>query len=100
MQTITVEEVKEKLQNNEEICLLDVRQPEERDEFHIGGRHLPLSKIMNFETDTIEDWKDKEVVLYCRSGKRSMQAGVFLEQQGFAHVKNLSGGIVDWQKES
>jgi len=41
------------------------------------------------QTEPIDDWKKDEVVLYCRSGNRSGQATMILEQLGFEHVKNL-----------
>ncbi len=49
------------------------------------------------QTDDIEDWKDQEVICYCRSGNRSGQACLILETAGFSNVKNLSGGMNAWQ---
>lgn len=98
MQQITTEEVKNRLNNREEINLLDVRETEEREEASIGGRHLPLGDIRNMEISSVEDWKEEEVIVYCRSGNRSAYACMFLEQQGFTNVKNLSGGILEWNK--
>ena len=98
MQQITTEEVKNRLKNGEDIHLLDVRETEEREEANIGGRHLPLGDIRNMEISSVEDWKEEEVIVYCRSGNRSAYACMFLEQQGFTNVKNLSGGILEWNK--
>lgn len=98
MQQITTQELKDRLNYGEELRLLDVREADERSEANIGGRHLPLGNIRNMEISSIEDWKEEEVIVYCRSGNRSAYACMFLEQQGFKHVKNLSGGMLEWNK--
>jgi rhodanese-related sulfurtransferase len=98
MENISVTEVKERISNNEHLNLLDVREPEERAEFNIGGNFIPLGQVMAFQTDEIEGLKGEEVICYCRSGKRSMQAAMMLETMGFTNVKNLAGGMIEWQK--
>lgn len=97
MKTTTVEEVKTRLDAGEQLYLLDVREPHEHAEFNIGGTLLPLGKIQTMQVDDIEDLKDKEVLVYCRSGNRSGQACLILEQLGFANVLNVVGGMLDWQ---
>lgn len=97
MNTITVEELKKRIGNGETVNLLDVREDNERAEFNIGGRHVPLGKIQLFETDSIEDWKDKEIIVYCRSGNRSGIAAVLLQQAGFKNPVNLTGGMLEWK---
>ncbi|MBS1731831.1 MAG: rhodanese-like domain-containing protein, partial [Bacteroidetes bacterium] len=79
MQVISVSELKARLDANEEINLVDVREPHEHAEFNIGGTLVPLGKITSMMIDDIEDLKDKEVICYCRSGNRSMQASLMLE---------------------
>jgi rhodanese-related sulfurtransferase len=98
MENISVAEVKERIGNNEHINLLDVREPDERAEFNIGGTFIPLGQVMAFQTDEIENLKGEEIICYCRSGKRSMQAAMMLETMGFTNVKNLAGGMLEWQK--
>lgn len=97
MQVISVSELKARLDANEEITLVDVREPHEHAEFNIGGTLVPLGKITSMMIDDIEDLKDKEVICYCRSGNRSMQASLMLETFGFSNVKNLTGGMLEWQ---
>jgi rhodanese-related sulfurtransferase len=97
MQTITVEQLKARMKSGETLQLLDVREPSEHNEFNIGGKLLPLGQIINMHVDDIEDWKDKEVICYCRSGNRSGQACQYLDTLGFKNTKNLSGGMIAWK---
>ena len=98
MQTISVAELKDRMNAGENIHLVDVREPIENAEFNIGGILLPLGDIQNMQTDVIDEWKDDEIVLYCRSGNRSGIATQILEQMGFKNVKNLTGGMLAWLK--
>lgn len=98
MQDITVDELKSRLDAGENIHILDVREPEEFAEFNIGAKLIPLGQVMAMQVDELEDWKEDEVVIHCRSGKRSLQAGLFLETMGFRNVKNLAGGMLAWQE--
>jgi rhodanese-related sulfurtransferase len=82
-------DLKLKLKNNETVNLIDVRQPDEHLEFNIGGILLPLGQIQTMQIDEIESLKDEEVICYCRSGQRSMQAALMLETLGFKNVFNL-----------
>jgi rhodanese-related sulfurtransferase len=97
MTTITAEELKQRLDAGEALQLVDVREPEERAAFNIGGIFLPLGQIQTMQTDEIDDLKNQEVIFYCRSGNRSGQACLMLEAMGFTNVKNLVGGMNDWQ---
>ena len=99
MINITPEEVKQRLDSGESLNLVDVRQPDENAEFNIGGILLPLGKIQSMETEDIDDLKEQEVICYCRSGNRSGNAALFLEQMGFSNVKNLSGGMLAWREK-
>jgi len=97
MQTISSTELKTRLDNNESLHLIDVREPVENSEFNIGGKLLPLGNILSMQIDDIDDLKDEELICYCRSGNRSMQACLMLETFGFKNVKNLTGGMLEWQ---
>lgn len=96
MQTITVAELKSRLDAGENLNILDVREPSEFAEVNMNGKLIPLGQIMNGETDGIESWKDQEIIVHCRSGMRSMQACAMLSQLGFTNTKNLTGGIMAW----
>lgn len=99
MQNITAEEVKERLDKGEKLNLVDVREPHEHAEFNIGGVLLPLGKIQNMQTEELDNLKDQEVIVYCRSGNRSGQAAMILDMMGFQNTKNLTGGMLKWQEK-
>jgi len=97
MNNITPDEVKRRLDAGEKLNLIDVREPYENADFNIGGVLLPLGQIQSMQIDEIEELKDKEVILYCRSGNRSGQAAMFLDAMGFKDTKNLVGGMLAWE---
>ena len=97
MQTISVEALKEKLDSGEKINLVDVREPHEHADFNIGGILLPLGQVQVLNIDSIEQFKNEELYIYCRSGNRSGQACMMLETAGFTNVINVSGGMLAWQ---
>lgn len=99
MDIITPEEVKQRLEAGEKLNLVDVREPGEHADFNIGGILHPLGRIREMDADGLEDLKDKEVIVYCRSGNRSGQAAMMLETMGFTNVKNLIGGMLSWEEK-
>jgi rhodanese-related sulfurtransferase len=99
MQNITPEEVKERLDRGEQLNLVDVREPHERAEFNIGGAHVPLGQVQMMQVDELDNLKNEEVIVYCRSGNRSGQAALILETLGFTNTKNLAGGMLAWQSK-
>ena len=99
MDNISVEELKKRLDAGEKLNIVDVREPHEKADFDIGGVLIPLGQIQSMQIDEIEDLKDKEVILYCRSGNRSGQACMFLDAMGFKNTRNLVGGMLAWQEK-
>jgi rhodanese-related sulfurtransferase len=96
MKNMTVEELKHKLDSGEKINLIDCREPHEYEEANLGGRLIPLGKFQSMDLDELEDLKDEEVIVHCRSGRRSMMACSILDQMGFSNTYNLEGGILAW----
>ncbi len=93
---ITVEELKEKIDNNEDFQLIDVRETFEYETSNLNGENIPLGGIL-LESDKVAT--DKPVIVQCRSGKRSAAAIMQLEQQlGLTNLYNLKGGILAWQE--
>lgn len=99
MQNITAEELKSRLDAGEKLNIIDVREPHENAEFNIGGTLIPLGKVQTMQIEEIEDLKDEELIVYCRSGNRSGQACMFLNTLGFKNTKNLVGGMLGWQEK-
>ena len=99
MENITVEQLKARVDAGEKLHVLDVREPSEYQEYNLGAKLLPLSKIQGMQTDEIEDWKDEEVIVHCRSGQRSVTAAMFMEMQGFKKVTNVLGGAKAWREK-
>ncbi len=97
MTTIAIPALKLKLANNPATILLDVREPDERAAFNIGGIFIPLGQIMAMQVHELEEHKNEEIYCYCRSGKRSMQAAMMLQTMGFAKVINVEGGMLAWE---
>ena len=99
MQSITSAVLRSRINANESINLLDVREPDEHAAYNIGGILLPLGQILSMQTEDIDALKNEEIICYCRSGSRSMQACLMLETAGFTNVKNLAGGMLEWEEK-
>jgi len=96
-------ELKQKLDAGEDLHLIDVRELQEYEEARIdntvlvpqaavGSSSGPYAQAMN---DILLD-KEKEVIVICRSGMRSLMAGQALTQMGFSNVKSLKSGVIGW----
>lgn len=94
---ITVEELKERLDKGEDLNFLDVREEYEYDEQNLGATLIPLGELPD-RIEELEDWKNNEVIVHCRSGARSGKAKSFMESRGFTNVRNVLGGIVAYDK--
>ena len=98
MEDITVQELKQRLDAGENLHIVDVREEWEYDEYNIGAELIPLPHLPQ-RINELQDIKNEEVILHCRSGARSGQAKDFLSRRGFTNVRNLLGGMVEWQKQ-
>ena len=98
MQTITVTELKSRLDQGEKPLIIDVREPYEYEDFNINGRLISLGNIQAALPD-LEEFMDEEIIIHCHSGARSAAATDFLTKQGFTNVKNLTGGMVAWKAQ-
>ncbi len=94
---ITTEELKQKLDNKEDFVFIDVREQHEFDEFNLGAKLIPLATLPNALND-LDQYKEKEIIIHCRSGARSGNAKNYLVQQGYKNVKNLLGVVLRWQE--
>jgi rhodanese-related sulfurtransferase len=97
MKEISVTEFKKIRDEGEDHQLIDVREPKELEIAEIGGELIPMWAIPD-NIDKIS--RDKLVVIYCRSGRRSGEIAEYLENyHGFGNVANLKGGILAWSDE-
>ena len=95
---ITAEEAKKIMDSGEEHIILDTREQDEFDEGHIPGAILiPYTEIENKAEAMLPD-KDKLILVYCRSGRRSKIAAESLSKLGYTNIKEF-GGIIDWTYE-
>ena len=97
-QTMTYQELQNKLNAKENFVLLDVRTQEEFNAGHIPTAILLPYDEINLKAATVLPDKEKEIVLYCRSGRRSAIAKKALVELGYKDVKDF-GGISRWQGE-
>lgn len=96
MADITTIELKERLDKGEKLNLFDVRELHEYEAFNIGATLIPLGELPG-RINELAHLKNEEVIVHCRSGARSGQAKLFLEDAGFTNVRNVLGGMLDWQ---
>ena len=97
MQEIDVKTLNLKLSNKEDFILLDVRTEQEVFISKIKGSvHIPMNDV---PARMIELDKEKEIIVQCKSGKRSAKICEFLSNNSFNNVKNLRGGIIAWSEE-
>jgi rhodanese-related sulfurtransferase len=99
---ITPKALKQRLNAGEKITLLDVREPHELEICTLSDQsnfvHIPMGELSN-RLNELNSLKDKELVVYCRSGGRSARCTNFLRQQGFGKAMNLTGGVLAWSDE-
>ena len=94
MKEISVSELKDSIDAKDMVFVLDVRESEELDFGTIPTHHwVPMGEV---EERLNEIPEDKKIVVYCRSGGRSSQVVLLLEEKGYKDVWNLSGGILEW----
>ena len=97
MQEITVLALKKLIEDQADFQLIDVREQYEFDEANLNGELIPMGEVI----DRVEEIsKDKQVIVHCRSGKRSATVINALENQfGFTNLYNLKGGILAYIEE-
>lgn len=97
MKEITVSELKKLKDENADFQLIDVREEHEFDEANLNGQLIPMGEVMDRVGEIA---RDKQVVVHCRSGKRSATViGALESQHGFTNLYNLKGGILAYIEE-
>ncbi len=94
---ITVQDLRTRLEAGDKFVFIDVREPWEYEEFNLGAQLIPLNTLVNSMYE-LDEHKDSEIILHCRSGARSAMAQGLLLANGFKNVLNLKGGVIAWQE--
>ena len=83
--------------NHEEAVVVDVREDNEFAGGHIiHSLHIPMSALKD-KLKRLEKYRERPIILSCRSGARSLNAASLLKKSGFQRVYNLKGGVLAWQ---
>ena len=99
LKELSVQELKAMLDNQEDFKFIDVREKREFDFVNIGAELIPLAKVLE-NGEAFDYPEDKKVVVHCRSGKRSADAILVLQEKyGYANLYNLKGGIIAYATE-
>jgi rhodanese-related sulfurtransferase len=94
---ITPKELKQRQERNEELFILDVREPWERQVASIAdSQHIPMADV---PAHLQELDPEQHIVVYCHHGVRSLSVTDWLRKQGFEKVQSMSGGIERWSLE-
>ena len=94
---ITVEQLKELIESDNQINLIDVREEYEYEDDNLGATLIPLGEIPD-RMDEFEALKGQDIYIHCRSGARSGKAKQYLISQGFEKVHNVLGGIIAYRE--
>jgi rhodanese-related sulfurtransferase len=96
-QDLNAKQFYEMMQKEKDVIILDVRTPQEYQEGHISNAiNIPV-QILGQQLDKLKNFKDKKILVYCRSGHRSAIASQILDRAGFKNVYNLKGGLFEWK---
>lgn len=93
---INVNDLKERLDAGTAPKIIDVREPWEFEKDHIAAENIPMGEVPG-RLDELEQYKDQELIVCCRSGGRSGNIANFLRSSGFNNVRNLTGGMLAWK---
>lgn len=94
---IDIKELLNRIENGEQLHLLDVREPVEYHTHNIGGVNIPVGKLAE-QHYTLSWTKTDEIIVICKVGLRSQTAQSILQQQGYVNVRNLTGGLLALRK--
>lgn len=96
---INVQQVKGKLDQGEDFLLLDCREQAEYNTAKIDAATLiPMAEIQ-YRLQDLEQWREKEIVVHCHLGGRSLRVTQYLREMGFDKTQNMTGGIEAWSVE-
>lgn len=98
IKTISVHELKNRMAQNSELCLIDVREQEEWQSIRMPKAiHIPKDIIAS-NIHALSPDKDNPLFLYCKGGVRSLYAAQYLIDMGYTEVYSIDGGIMEWAR--
>ena len=91
---VTVEDAREQFSDDPDVAILDVREPFEIEKGKIEGSRKVDQELGN---EIVSSWpRERQIIVYCEHGERSLKATQFLKQQGFENIRSLKGGYAAW----
>ncbi len=94
---VTVDEAKALIKNEKDLVIVDVRRPQEFSAGHLENAIVIDFYAPSFKQDLAKLSKEKPILLYCRTGRRSGIALQYLTEMGYTKVYNMLGGITQWK---
>ncbi|MCW8994734.1 MAG: rhodanese-like domain-containing protein [Psychromonas sp.] len=98
IKTVAPETLLELIQKQQAPLILDVRSANEFAQGHISGA-INISYELLTEEQQLNAYKDREIIIYCRSGRRAQIASKILQDKGFKQLTELNGDMLEWQKK-
>ena len=96
---ISCAEVHALLEQGDSLVLIDCRETEEHAHVHLpASKLLPMSELVD-RVDELTPHRDRQLVVHCHLGGRSLRVAQWLREQGFAHAQSMAGGIDQWAVE-
>ncbi len=93
---VTVQEAREQIAADSETAILDVREPFEIEKGKIEGSRKVDQELGN---EIVRNWpRERQIIVYCEHGERSLKATTYLKQQGFENIRSLKGGYAAWSE--
>jgi rhodanese-related sulfurtransferase len=96
---VSVEQLKESLEKDDDILVIDVRTAREFDAAHVPGAYNLDRGLLEFSVWSVADDLDENIYVYCRTGARAALAAHRLQELGFTKVNAVATGALDWTKK-
>lgn len=97
VKTIEPQTVLQLINNKQAPLILDVRTAQEFAQGHIQGA-INISYDLLPKSHELDAYKEKEIIIYCRSGRRAQVASKILQKKGFKQLSDLNGSLIAWQQ--